>query len=244
MQSMVYKGCTLWPRTLPLGPRPPAERLRRIASRALLCALVLTLIGCARVPYTTQVVHQDHRVVTSLQREIDSPGYLHPVQLTPPQVAAILRGFSIREKRRLPLRWFAEEAPPKPLFREDEILVLAPYLSEALEKAGPDERVHFEVIAPGLNPRMRNDVVAGWAAVRDPYLYLVPEWFHAQVPTRKSDLYDYNYPTPPPLPSDYLVYFEPGRFWVNDPKGVRAIQFREFLKVAPSGAPRSPSPTP
>jgi hypothetical protein len=205
---------------------------------------LLLLAGCARLPYTTQVVHQDRRVVTSLQREIEAPGYSHPIQLTPHETAAMLRGFSIREKQRLPLRWFAEEAPPKPLFREDEIQVLAPYLAEALGKAGPEERVHFEVIAPGFNPSMRNDVTAGWAAVHNQYLYLVPEWFHAQVPTRRSDLYDYNFPTPPPLAKDYLVYFEPGRFWVNDPTGVRALQFREFLRSAPTSVPPAPASTP
>jgi hypothetical protein len=210
----------------------------------LVCIATPLGVGCARLPYTIEVVHQDQRVVTSLQREIEPPGYTHPVQLTAQEVAAILRGFSVREKQRLPLRWFAEEAPPKPLFREDEIQVLAPYLSEALQKVGPHERIHFEVIAPGLNPGMRNDVVAGWAAVRDPYLYLAPEWFHTQIPTRKSDLYDYNYPTPPPMAKDYLVYFEPGRFWVNDPGGVRSLQFREFLKATPTGVPQTPTPGP
>jgi hypothetical protein len=169
--------------------------------------------------------------VTALQREIELAAYTHPVQLSPQDVAQILRGFSIREKQRLPLRWFAEEAPPKALFRADEIQVLAPYLAEALQKAGPEERVHFEVIAPGFNPKMRDDIVAGWVAVRDQYFYIVPEWFHAQVPKRKSDFYDYNYPTPPPLPTEYLVYFEPGRFWINDPNGKRGVQYRDFLRT-------------
>jgi hypothetical protein len=208
------------------------------------CTALSLLAGCARLPYTTQVVHVDRRVVTSLQREIEPPGYSHPVQLTAQETAAILRGFSIREKQRLPLRWFAEEAPPKPLFREDEILALASYLAEALGKVGPDEHVHFEVIAPGFNPTMRNDVVAGWVAVRNQYFYLVPEWFHAQVPIRKSDLYDYNFPTPPPLAKEYLLYFEPGRFWVNDSNGVRALEFRDFLKAAPTGVPPAPTPNP
>jgi len=208
-------------------------------SKAVLFLAAVCLVGCARLPYTTQVIHQDPRVVTSLQHEVERAGYTHPVQLTTDEVAQILHGFSIREKQRLPLRWFAEEAPPKPLFRADEIQALAPYLAEALKKAGPEERVHFEVIAPGFNPRMRDDIVAGWVAVHDRFFYLVPEWFHAQVPKRKSDLYDYNYPTPPPIPTEYLVYFEPGRFWINDPQGLRALEYREFLKGTP-GLPGRP----
>ncbi len=188
--------------------------------------------GCARLPYTTQVLHEDQRVRVVAQREVEPAGYSHPAKLTATDVASILRGLSIRESQRLPLRWFAEETHPKPLFRTDEIFVLAPVLAEALAKVGPDERVHFEVIAPGLNPASRNDVIAGWIAVREAYLYLTPEYFHTQIPTRKSDLYDYNYPTPPPLAKDYLVYFEPGRFWVTDEHGRRALDYRQFLKSA------------
>ena len=109
----------------------------------------------------------------------------------------MLKGFSIREQQRLPLRWFAEEVPPKPLFREDEIADRSHrHLAEALQQLGANERAHFEVRGPGNNPRYRRDVVAGWVAVRDPYLYLTVEYFHNQIPIRKSDNYDYNYPTP------------------------------------------------
>lgn len=194
-----------------------------------------TVTGCARLPYTAKTVHDDERIVVKVQREIETPAYTHPVQLTVADVAALLRGFSIREQQRLPLRWFAEEVPPKPLFREDELQALAPYLAEALQQLGANERAHFEVRAPGNNPRYRRDVVGGWMAVRDPYLYLKVEYFHAQIPTRKSDVYDYNYPTPPPTPQNYILYFEPGRFWVADDQQARAVEYRQFLKSGESG---------
>jgi len=200
---------------------------------ALLVAVAM-LGGCARLPYTTKTLYQDRRVVINAQEELDRPGYTHPATLSPSEVAAILAGLSTREQQRLPLRWFAEEVPPKAIFRADEIEVLAPYLAEALTKVGPDERVHFEVIAPGLNPSMSKDSLGGWVAVRDPYLYLSLEYFHVQVPIRTTDLYDYNYPTPPPLAKDYLVYFEPGRFWVTDQKGRRGVNYRAFLQSAPT----------
>ncbi len=211
-------------------------RRRASSGLALLTWLVAGLVlgGCARLPYTTKVLHQDRRVVINAQEELDHPAYTHPAQLSPSDVAGILQGLSAREQQRLPLRWFAEEVPPKAVFRADEIETLAPYLSDALAKVGPDERVHFEVIGPGFNPRMDKDSLSGWVAVRDPYLYVTLEYFHAQVPTRTSDLYDYNYPTPPPLPKQYLLYFEPGRFWVTDQNGRRAVEYRAFLKSAPA----------
>ena len=192
--------------------------------------------GCARLPYTVRTVHADERVVVTIQQEIQSPSYTHPVQITGDDMVALLRGFSIREQQRLPLRWFAEEAPPKPLFREDELLALAPYLAETLHQLGPNERAHFESRGPGFNPSSGRDVVAGWVAVRDPYLYLTVEYFHMQIPIRKFDQYDYNYPTPPPQPRDYILYFEPGRFWIADENGIRAVEYRQFFKSGEAGA--------
>jgi hypothetical protein len=201
----------------------------------LVAVLVLVGLGCARIPYTTTVVHEDQRVAVMLQREITPAGYTHPVQIAPQQVAAILRSFSLREQQRLPLRWFAEEAPPNKLFREDELQVLAPQLADALQKVGPEERVYFEVFAPGLNPTYRRDVTGGWVAVHDRFFHLTMDYFHAQQPVRKSDPYDYNYPTPWTPPKSYLLYFEPGRFYLTDPKtDTRAVDFREFLKTTPS----------
>lgn len=201
----------------------------------LLSALTAGVIvaGCARLPYTTAVVHEDRRVIVSLQRDPDAKAFTHPVQLQADELSAVLNGFSFREKQRLPLRWFAEEVPPKKIFRSDELQALVPALAEGLGKAGADERVYFQVIAPGMNPAAERDTTAGWIAVREPYLHLVLEHYHAQFPLRKSEQWDLRYPTTPPEPKTYLLYFEPGRFWETDPVTSRqAVQFREFLKTA------------
>lgn len=211
-----------------------------ILALAVAWATGFTMAGCARLPYTTKTVHDDERIVVNVQREVEPQAYTHPIQLTSTEVAAILKGFSIREQQRLPLRWFAEEVPPRPLFREDEVQTLAPYLAEALQRLGSNERAHFEVRGPGNNPRYSRDTVAGWVAARDPYLYLTVEYFHNQIPIRKSDNYDYNYPLTPPTPKNYILYFEPGRFWLTDDKGTRAVEYRQFLKSGESSstAPR------
>jgi hypothetical protein len=189
--------------------------------------------GCARLPETTRIVHEDSRAMVKLQQEVHPPGYSHPAALVAGEVAAILRGFSIRQQVSLPLRWFAEEAPPKKIFREDELLVLAPYLAEALQRAGPSERIYFELFAPGFNPRYDRDVTAGWIALRDPLFFLTIEHFHAQQPTTRFSPYDFNYPTPPAEPGSYLVYFEPGRYWVLERESSqRAVDFRQFLRSA------------
>lgn len=202
---------------------------------ALVCLLfsVVGVGGCARLPYTTKVVHEDRRVEVTLQREVDPSGYAHPVSLTPEEVGSILKGFSIRPQKSMPTRWFTDEVPPKPVFREDEILALSGWLAAGLHAATPDERIHFALFAPGMNPSNERDVTAGWMAIRDRYLYVTVEYFHVQVPLRKSDQYDYNYPTPPPQFGSYLLYFEPGRFWISDSNGERGLEYRQFLATSP-----------
>ncbi len=201
----------------------------RMSSWVLMAAIVSG--GCARLPYTTQVVHEDRRVVVVLQREPRPVPYSHPTELQANEVAAILAGYSFREKQRLPLRWYAEEVPPKAIFRPDELQTLVPHVVEALKKAAPDERVYFQVLAPGMNPAYERDTTAGWIALSGPYFHLILEHFHAQFPVRREEPWDLRYPALPPEPGTYLLYFEPGRFWGVDPVTDRAsVQFREFLK--------------
>ncbi|HET8722371.1 MAG TPA: hypothetical protein VFM24_10105 [Nitrospira sp.] len=211
------------------------SRSRIVQTYLSLSVLIASLMSgaCARLPYTTAVVHEDRRVIVSLQRDPDAVPYTHPVQLKAEELSAVLAGFSFREKQRLPLRWFAEEVPPKKLLRSDEMEAVVPFLAEGLAKAAPDERVYFQILAPGMNPAAERDTTAGWIAVREPFLHLVLEHYHAQFPIRKSEQWDLRYPATPPEPKTYLLYFEPGRFWETDPVSHRqAVQFREFLKTA------------
>lgn len=202
-------------------------------SAVLLCAIGLFGVdGCARLPQTTDVVYRDPRVAVWLKREVGAARYTHPVPLSSAEWTALLRGFSLRPEQQMPLRWFAEEAPPTAVFREDELAVLAPRLADAFAKAHPNERVAFELYAPGYNRHVARDVTAGWITVHDEWLSLTMEHYHTQQPLAGSDPYDYNYPTPPLPPQSYLLYFEPGRFYVADPEsGQRAVRYREALKA-------------
>ena len=204
-----------------------------VCALMLFGVLSLAVAGCARMPYTTQRVHEDYRVAVTLQHETAPVRYTHPVQLTAEEVTAMLRSFSLREEQRLPLRWFAEEIPPRSVFREDELVWVSPYLVDALQQAGPGERAHFQLFGAGMNRAQTRNVTAGWVAIREPYLYLTIEYFHNEVPLRHSDTYYPNDPLMPPKPKTYLLFFEPARFWVTDQTGARALQFRDFLKTAP-----------
>lgn len=205
---------------------------------AVLILALATADGCARLPVTTRAVHESGRVSVTLQREVAPAAYGHPVRLAAADVAAVLRGISLRREARLPLRWFEQELPPLRAFREDELSILAPPLAEALALAGSGERVHFELYAPGMNPRYEQDLTAGWIAIRGPYFHLGIEYLHSQQPVNRSSPYDYNYPTPRSAPESYVLYFEPGRFWVvDDVLQRRAVDLRPFLQSVPGLRP-------
>lgn len=215
-------------------PAPVGMKGPRLHVAALVVGgAMLAGLGCARLPYTVKTIHEDRRVVVTLEQEVPRARYSHPVQLTPEQVAQILAAFSFREKQRLPLRWFAEETPPKPVFRQDELEALAPFLSAALAVVGPEQRVHFQVLAPGMNPAQERDTTTGWIVARDPYLHFALEHFHAQFPIRHQEMWDDRYPALPPEPGTFLLYFEPNRFWSTDPAmDRRGVLYRDFLKSA------------
>ncbi len=191
--------------------------------------------GCARLPFTTATIYESPYTQIVLQQEVEPAGYTHPVRFTADQVTAMLHGFSLRAEQSVPLRWFAEEQPPQKLLREDEIARLATYLVDAFEKVGPNERVHFALSAPGINRADARTVTSGWMAVRESFLYVTIEQFHAEVPLRHSEQYLPNNPHGPPVPGSFLLFFEPGRFWRIDRAGVRALEYREFLKSASAG---------
>ncbi|HXH86219.1 MAG TPA: hypothetical protein VNI35_05295 [Nitrospira sp.] len=212
---------------------------KRVSQRveAVLVAVGLCLcIGCARLPYTVETVHQDSRVSVTLAQEIESIRYSHPVELSEDELAAILRAFSIREQVSIPLRWFSEEKIPDRLFRENEIQELVPHLRVALSRAQADQRVAFKLYAPGTNPSVDRKVTSGWTAVRGPFLFLHIDFFHSLLPTHGTSVYEADrYATPPPLPNSYVLFFEPSRFWSNDAEtGLRGVEYRDFLKALPS----------
>jgi hypothetical protein len=195
----------------------------RAEAGIVLCIVLIGLSSsCVRLPNITEVVYEDARVLVTLQRDVEPQAYSHPAEFGQTEMMAILEGFSFRPKQRMPV-------PPKPVFHQDELEILTRLLPEGLQIAGPGERVHFELRAPGFAPNEERDVVAGWVAVREPYFYLTLEYEHVQVPTHEADPNFLNYPTPPPPPTDYLLYFEPESFWVADQRGVSALDYRAFL---------------
>jgi hypothetical protein len=186
----------------------------------LISILGAVFTGCARLPETTRVLYDSDRVVVKLETDLNAPSRAQtsPTEISNEQLTSLLRGFSVlHAESRVPIRLLGDDAPPRKLFRETELDALVPALREALLKVGVHERVRFEVLSPGRNPRYWRDVTGGWVKVHDHYFHLRVDYFHVEQPVRKADAYYRNYPTPWTPDQAYLISFEPGRAYVTDP---------------------------
>lgn len=190
-----------------------------IGPTILLIVIETVVIGCARLPETTRVLHDDDRVVTRLETDFNAPErtYSNKTELSVEQLTRLLRGYTVRPRSRVPLQAFIDNTPPRKLFRESELDALVPPLREALQQVGFDERIRFEVFSPGRNPRYWRDVTGGWIKVRHHFFHLVVDYFHVEQPVRKTDAYDRYYPSPWTPERAYTLYFEPERQYVTDP---------------------------
>lgn len=188
-------------------------------SLLLLPSLITSISGCARLPETTRILQDNDHIVVQFETDPDAPDrtYTSRTDIPTDRLIQLLRGFSVTPQRGLPARLFSDDTPPRKLFRDKELEALAPVLHEALLKVGFRERVRFEVLSPGRNPRYWRDVTGGWMKVRDHYLHLFVDYFHVEQPVRRTDAYYRNYPTPWTPEQSYTVYFEPERFYVTDP---------------------------
>jgi len=195
-------------------------RLNASLFTILISILGTVLTGCARLPETTRVLHESDRVVVKLETDLNAPSgtETNPTDISQEQLTGLLRGFTVlHAESRVPIRLLGDDAPPRKLFREAELDALVPILREALQKVGVHERVRFEVLSPGRNPRYWRDVTGGWLKVHDHYFHLCVDYFHVEQPIRKSDAYYPMYPVPWTPEVAYSISFEPGRAYVTDP---------------------------
>ncbi|HMU55364.1 MAG TPA: hypothetical protein PKA61_10170 [Nitrospira sp.] len=186
---------------------------------AVITLSLLGLFGCARLPETTRVFHEDERVTVKMESDLDGTAETRttPTDLSPDELRKLLRGFSLRPKSTVPIKALLVDIPPRKFLRERELEALVPVLREALQKVSSRERIAFEVTSPGRNPRYWREVTGGWIKVREPYFHLQVDYFHVEQPIRKTDAYDPYYPSPWTPEQDYSLYFEPEGLYVMDP---------------------------
>jgi hypothetical protein len=204
---------------------------RRSCGRSLitvhrsLLVLVLLAAGCAipQVPYRT--IYEDP--VNYVRLEEDDavlpewpPGHhAHPKAFTVEQVARLLKGLTVQEHRVWIQKWFQGDAPLVPVFKEEEVTLLAPQLAEAFAAAQYNERVTFYLSQPQTS--VKRVITSGG-------LYLHAERLHVilgnwqivyGIPTYGM-IYDRRYPMRPTAAKGFDLYFQPAEAVVKQRSSV------------------------
>ncbi len=211
---------------------------------ALLFQIGMWAVGCAsKPPAQTKSIVEEGRNTVVIERTDASEQYSHPVNVTPAEVATLLRGVRTWERRHFIHRLAMGETPKVRAFRDDEIAWLAPPLSEALAKGVSDERVSFHL--SHLADTGEEETTAGWLYVREPILYLVlTEVHNRHAPTPDISKYIREMPDVPAQPAAFNVTFEPEEYMVDVVSGFRwwsaaqeeevQIRYRKALVAMPT----------
>lgn len=140
-------------------------------------AFLLAVAGCAVPQVPSRVIYEDP--VNFVRLEPD-PFFLpewppsansHPALISPGEMGDILKGFIVREHRPWLLVKILGEAPWEPAFRDEEIALLVPRLSEALAQAKPDERVTYYLSQPQTS--IKREITSGGIYVKDNQLHFI-----------------------------------------------------------------------
>jgi hypothetical protein len=198
-----------------LSKKPASKQLIFVFTLTLsLAATLLVLAGC-EIPYVvSRVVYEDPINFVRLEpdpsvfEEIPGSKHSHPAAISPEEMAELLKGFSVREHRNRIQRLISGEAPLEPVFREEEIRLLAPKLSEALVQVEPHERVTFYLSRPQTS--IKREITSGGLYVRDHQLHFILGNYRTiyGIPAYGM-VYDRRYPTMPTAAKGFDLFFEP-----------------------------------
>ena len=193
-----------------------------VSRYALLCAI---LVGCAIPQVPSHPIYEDPVNFVRLEKdarvlaEWPPSRHRHPAQVSAQDMAKVLRGFSVKVHRITLQRWFLGESVWEPVFREEEIQLLAPALAEGMRKAAPDERLTFYLSQPITS--MKREITSGGLFVREDGVHFIlgNHRFMYGIPAYGM-VYDKRYPMAPTAPKGLDLAFHPSDAMV---KPVRPI---------------------
>ena len=140
-------------------------------SRCLRHLLAIVIVGglVSSCGYVVTVSSVEDEVVVKLAAGA-TPSYDHPLRVSSHDLAAVLQAVQVKFKTNWLQRLLSGPLNSLPLFDESSLNRVAPLLAEALERAGPRERVVFYVAQRKSD--VRRDVTSGTIFVKGRLLYL------------------------------------------------------------------------
>jgi hypothetical protein len=180
-----------------------------------LSLLFLILVaGCAipQVPY--RLIYEDP--VNYVRLEEDDavlpewpPGHhAHPKTFSVDEVTRLLNGLTVKEHRIWLQEWLQGEAPLVPAFKDEEVALLAPQLTEAFAAARYNERVTFYLSDPQTS--VKRVITSGGFYVHDDQLHVIlGNWQIVYGIPTYGMIYDRRYPMRPTAAKGFDLFFQP-----------------------------------
>jgi hypothetical protein len=210
--------------------------------------LFLLLAGC-EIPYVnSRVVYEDPTNFVRLEddptvfEEIPQSLHSHPYPMDGAKMAEILRGFSAREHRNALQRFISGVAPREPVFRDEEIRLLADKLAEALSLVKPHERVTFYLSRPQTS--IKREMTSGGLYIHGQALHFILGNYRViyGIPSYGM-VYDRRYPTMPTSAKGFDLFFEPAtaviyqddRLWNRATGRTKDEMVIDLRKLVPAG---------
>ncbi len=126
---------------------PLHHRNRFVLFFTIMWGLFGILSSCMSVPQIETPIHEDsqgHIILKTFPES--STKASHPTVLEPEILKATLRGLRVQEQKRLLDSLIGGEGQILPVFTEQEIQFLTPFLIDAFHKATPEEYIWFQTI--------------------------------------------------------------------------------------------------
>ncbi len=138
----------------------------------LACVLAgLWIGGCTAGPPPI-VIYEDAQTSVSLMFDPESgSGHNHPASITSEQMATILRGIHAKGRDIVVGFGLLRNAHGAPAFLPREVVLLAPKLSQALQKASPKDLATFYIVSN--DPDQGLVITSGGVFVRNQRLYVI-----------------------------------------------------------------------
>lgn len=153
----------------------PAITMRSFGAILGLAVCLVTVLSACQLSHQ-RVIYEKDRIEIGIERDPSTDGASppvinsHPARLTEDDVARLLKVFQVSGYSGT-LAGIIASARPFPVFRDEEIRIIAGPISKALNQAGAKDRIYFSL--PNQQVRYNDDRTAGALMIRDPYLHFM-----------------------------------------------------------------------
>lgn len=187
--------------------------VRKVSHAAFIVLTSALMVACAVPHIPARVVYEDPTNFVRLEPdpyvlpEFPQSQHGHPLAIGPEDVAAVLKGILVREYRTVVQILITGEASWEPVFRTEEIQLLASRIAEALGKAQPDERVTYYLSRPLTS--VKREITSGGLYVHEGHLhFLLGNYRIVYGIPAYGMVYDRRYPMRPTAPKGFEITFQ------------------------------------